>query len=243
MVRARVKLLIQSPYEYDHNQQAGAMKSIDRVNVFTERHPFIGPLFWIASSQFFIIQFIVAAAYTAHYNVFNNTISDLGNTVCGAYAGRYVCSPLHDLMNASFIILGLTMIVGALLIFHGFRKSLGSFLGFSAMGLAGLGTILVGIFPENATGDLHFIGALLPFLIGNIGMVILGLSLQLPKLLRYYTVISGAMSLVALGFFITDNYLGLGIGGMERIVAHPQTLWLIIFGAYISQDRMRHRSD
>ena len=48
------------------------------------------------------------------YNISRNTISDLGNTACGTWKGRYVCSPLHDLMNGSFIALGITMLLGAL---------------------------------------------------------------------------------------------------------------------------------
>jgi hypothetical protein len=35
-------------------------------------------------------------------------------------------------------------------------------------------------------------------------------------------------------FFASSHYLGLGEGGMERIVAYPQTLWLIFFGTYLS---------
>ncbi len=70
-------------------------------------------------------------------------------------------------------------------------------------------------------------------------MVILGRSLDIPKALRYYTVGSGLIALIALAFFVTRNYLGLGIGGMERLVAYPQTMWLIVFGIYISCDHIR----
>ena len=107
------------------------------------------------------------------------------------------------------------------------------------MALAGLGSILVGIFPENGIGWLHFLGAALAFLIGNLGMVILGFSLELPRTLKYYSILSGAISLMALVLFVSDTYLGIGIGGMERIVAYPQTVWLIVFGIYVSRDRMR----
>jgi hypothetical membrane protein len=213
------------------------MLNSQRMRVFVDKYPLVGPALWILSVQYFVIQLIVANHWRVPYSLLNNTISDLGNTACAIYGGRDVCSPLNPLMNASFVILGLTMFEGAMLIYQEFRKNTGSAMGFTFMALAGLGTILVGIFPENTISPLHFLGAMLPFLIGNIGMIILGLSLKLPKWLRVYSVTSGIISLVALGFFITHSYLGLGIGGMERIVAYPQTIWLIVFGIYISKSR------
>lgn len=174
-------------------------------------------------------------AWQIHYSLLRNTISDLGNTVCSVYDKRFVCSPVHGIMNASFIILGITMVIGSVLIYGQFRKHATNRVGFSFMSLAGLGTILVGLFPENSIRLLHLTGALLPFLLGNIGIILLGLSLDIPRNLRYYSIISGAIALAALALFVTHNYLGLGIGGMERIAAYPQTMWLIVFGIYASR--------
>ena len=130
------------------------------------------------------------------------------------------------------------MIIGSVLIFQEFIENRpGAIVGFSFMALAGFGTILVGLFPENTVHILHEFGALLPFLIGNIGMIVLALSLDIPKWLRRYTALSGAISLIALARFLMEGYLGLGIGGMERIVAYPQTIWLIVFGIYMSANR------
>ncbi len=209
------------------------------IKTFTDRYPYVGPLFWMVSVQYYIVQIIVASAWLIPYSLLHNTISDLGNTACGIYDGRQVCSPLHGLMNASFIILGITMMAGATLIYQEFTENKGSAVGFSFMAVAGFGTLLVGLFPENTVHALHTLGAFLPFLIGNVGMVVLGLSLDIPKTLKLYTLISGIVSLLALGLFVNNIYLGLDIGGMERIVAYPQTLWLIVFGIYISSNHMR----
>jgi hypothetical membrane protein len=209
-------------------------KASDRIAVFTDKYPLIGPTFWIVCVQFFITMFLVALTWNPPYSILNNTISDLGNTACGVYMGRYVCSPWFSWMNASLIVLGATMVAGSTLIYQEFKKSKGSLIGFAGMALAGFGTILVGLFAENTIGSLHYIGALLPFFIGNLSMVILGFALDLPKWMKIYAITSGVISLIAFGLFATHHYLGLGIGGMERIVAHPQTLWLIIFGIYMS---------
>jgi hypothetical membrane protein len=205
-----------------------------RIETFTDRYPLIGPVIWVLSVQYFVIQIIAAESYKTAYSLRFNTISDLGNSVCGIYSGKYVCSPLHNFMNASFIILGITMASGALFIYQEFKKDTLTLIGFSCMALAGFGTLLVGLFPENTVSTLHILGASLPFLIGNIGLIILSIALVIPKLLRYYTLLSGAIALIALVFFYTQHYLGLGIGGIERFVAYPQTLWLIVFGLYMS---------
>jgi hypothetical membrane protein len=213
----------------------------NRIQTFRNRYPLVGPTIWVTSLQYFVTQLGVAAGWPRPYSWTKNAISDLGNTACGSYAGRYVCSPYYTWMNASFVVLGATMVAGSFLIDEGFRKSIASRVGFWFMTLAGLGTIMVGLFPENVWGNLHTLGAVLPFLIGNIGLVILGLSLDLNNKIKIYTLISGLAALIALPLFYTKNYLGLGLGGMERVVAYPQTIWLIVFGIYVSRDRFRKR--
>ncbi len=215
------------------------MKPVKLIRTFNDRYPLIGPIFWLLSVQYFITQLVVAKHWIIPYSLSQNTISDLGNTACGPYGGRLVCSPLHNWMNASFILLGLFMIAGSGLIYNEFKRSRVSRLGFNFMALAGLGTLLVGLFPENTIGALHTFGAALPFFIGNVGMVILGLALETPTPFRFYTVISGVISLMALVLLLTNAYLGLGIGGMERITAYPQTIWLIVFGIYMSNNHFR----
>jgi hypothetical membrane protein len=211
----------------------------NKIQTFHDRYPLVGPTFWVISLQYFVTQLAVASGWPRPYSWLHNAISDLGNTACGIYGDRYVCSPYYTWMNASFIVLGATMVAGSLLIYQEFRKSRASLAGFSFMGLAGIGTILVGLFPENTISALHSLGAILPFLIGNIGLIVLGLSLDISRSFRIYSVLSGVVALVALPLFYTHNYLGLGLGGMERLTAYPQTVWLILFGMYMSRSRFR----
>lgn len=215
-----------------------------RIRVFTNRYPFLGPWIYILSVQYFIAQFVVAAAWTAvPYSVKFNVISDLGNTVCGQYGNRFVCSPEHGLMNLSFSLLGITMAIGSLFIYQEFKRTWQSLIGFLLMGLSGVGTLLVGIYPENDNSLLHGIGAGMAFGLGNLSLIVLALAItQAQNLFRWYTGLSGVFALIALGLYLTHTYLGLGQGGMERVVAHPQTIWLILFGAYMTATRYRaHR--
>jgi hypothetical membrane protein len=215
-----------------------------------------GPILWVASIQYFIIQVIVATAYIGGYSWTQNTISDLGNTSCaisGTYATSHsghgvsphtkiACSQLYLNMNISFIVLGCTMLSGAFYT----RKLFGSgrliTAGFVCLGLAGIGTILVGLYPENTVSALHTMGAALPFVLGNLGTGLLGISLtQLPRPLRIFTIACGTIGLAALTLFLVHTYLDLGPGGMERLTAYPQTIWLIVCGVYLLKYPHRHK--
>jgi len=198
----------------------------------------LGPMLWILCIQYYAVQLIVAIAWRMPYSLTQNTISDLGNTACVTYGGRLVCSPLHTLMNVSFVLLGTLMIAGSILLSRTFHKSPIARVALTFIAIAGLGTIVVGIFPENTIRTFHIVGAALPFVIGNIGLLCFGFVSGIPRVLCNYALVFGLISLTTLVLFVTHHYVGIGIGGTERIVAYPQTIWLIIFGIY----EMRVRS-
>jgi LPXTG-site transpeptidase (sortase) family protein len=89
----------------------------------SDRYPLLGPIIWMLCVQYFITQIVVASAWHTSFSLTRNVISDLGNTACGQYGDRFVCSPLHGLMNASFLLLGLTMATGSLLIYQEFQRN------------------------------------------------------------------------------------------------------------------------
>jgi len=215
------------------------MHPFRRLNSFHDRFPLIGPAFWELSLQYYLTQLLVAAAWPRPYSWLHNTISDLGNTACGQYGMRYVCSPYFTWMNASLIVLGAAMVAGSSLIYHEFPKTKLSAAGFFGMALAGLGTIMVGLFPENSPGPWHEIGAGLPFVFGNLALISLGLGLPLGRQLKYFTIAAGSLAVLALIGFVSHSYLGLGIGGMERLTAYPQSIWLIVFGIYMTRSHYR----
>jgi hypothetical membrane protein len=207
---------------------------------FANKHPAVGPVVFISSVLYFFIQIAVAWVWSPPYSVVKNAISDLGNSACGSYRGAYVCSSRHWLMNFGFIGLGLIMAAGSWLIFQEFtehspRQKLASKVGFSLMAAAGIGTILVGIFPENGIHFLHMFGAGIAIGVGNVAIVVLGLALPLPEGLRKSMIVMGVVSLSALVLFAAQRDLGIGAGSMERIAAYPETFWLIRFGLYMTK--------
>ncbi|MEO7908105.1 MAG: DUF998 domain-containing protein [Roseiflexaceae bacterium] len=213
------------------NNSTASTSSIDSARTIRR-----GAFVWILAIQFFIAQVIVQAAWTTPFSLTANYISDLGNTTCGPYpvgSNMYVCSPWHAWMNASFIVQGVIILVGIALLYHAFPAGRTRAIGLVLLALAGPGSILVGLFPENVSAIPHAIGAAAHFVSGNLGIAVLGVAIaadrrKLP--LAVFSIISGSLGLLATALFISGTYLGTGIGGMERIAAYPLPLWLIVVG-------------
>lgn len=204
------------------------------LSKYAKHHPLVGPLLFVAALQYFIAQAVVAAAWTTQFSLKNNYISNLGNTECGQYAGLYVCSPLYPLMNLSFIVFGITISLGTLLIYRQFARTKLANVGFSMLFLSGIGSMIVGLFPENTVGSLHVLGAFFGLVVGNMGIGLLGAALKnVHTSVRIYSVLTAAVTLVAFVLFYSGIYLGIGLGGMERVVSYGYTLWMVVFGLYL----------
>lgn len=150
------------------------------------------------------------------------------------YPGYHVTSVISDLgvgstawlFNSSIIISGIFLIVSAYLFLNiGINKYFTALLG-----LAGLGATLVGIIPETQ-GVPHVIAALLLFISGGL-MAVTGYYVFRGP----FSIISpvlGIIALIATIFLALNLYFGLGMGGMERMVAYPLIIWGLGAGAYL----------
>jgi hypothetical membrane protein len=195
---------------------------------------FWGGLLWIASVQFFIVQVIVQLAWPVPYNPIRDPISDLGRLTCTATE----CSPLHGLMNASFIALGLCMLGGAIAAEASSpRVTALSRAAAAILTLSGLGTVGVGLVPNDTIVWLHTTLAAFAIVGGNTGTALTGWALRRS---RRMTVV-GALGVGAgiLGWVMTlvlgAAHLGatalLPVQGLlERGAAYPMLLALIVSG-------------
>jgi hypothetical membrane protein len=204
-----------------------------------DAHPSLGPVIFTAATLYFVVQIIVAWVFVPSYSLVSNSISDLGDTSCGGYGSPGMCSPRWWLMNyAGFVLLGLIMVIGSALLYHEFtgrrpRERRAAMIGFALMALAGIGSILVGFFPENQNRTMHILGAFLALAIGNIAILVLGGVLTLPESMRRSMLVFSSLALAALLCFAAHRSFGIGQGMMERVAAYPVTIWLITFGLYI----------
>ena len=208
-----------------------------------DAHPTLGPLIFTAAALYFVVQIIAAWVFVPSYSLVSNSISDLGETSCGGYGSPGMCSPRWWLMDyAGFLLLGLIMVIGSALLYHEFtervpRERRAAMFGFALMAVGGLGSILVGFFPENENRTMHIIGAFLAIAIGNVAILVLGVVLTLPESMRRSMLIFSSVALAALLCFASHKSFGIGRGMMERIATYPVTIWLITFGLYISRFR------
>ncbi len=183
-----------------------------------------GTLLLVGGAQF-VIALIIAEAIYPGYSVAHNYISDLG--VWGSNSAL--------VFNSSIMIFGLTVLASSYFINKQFKNLAISFF----FALAGAGSLGVGIFPENTfivngIPVIHSFSALLAFVFGGIAAISLYKITKSP--FRYLSVIVGAASLIAMVLFITtrdSGALGLGVGGMERMVAYPTLVGIIGFGGYL----------
>ncbi|MCQ8191964.1 DUF998 domain-containing protein [Streptomyces sp. RCU064] len=186
--------------------------------------------------QFFVVHAIVESAWARPYSWARNNISDLGNAHCAMQREpepRYICSPEHGLMNVSFIVLGTLLVVGAVLTGPLWRRAATATVARFLLAGAGLGFVLAGLAPADVHENQHVLGALLIMGTGNIGLLwaAAGLANDVARPLRWATGLLGITAITAFGLFLSRHYLGLGMGGMERVAAFPLLVWTLAVGA------------
>ncbi|QQG48614.1 MAG: DUF998 domain-containing protein [archaeon] len=182
-----------------------------------------GAAIFVGAVQFGIF-LVVAEALYPEYSVYGNAISDLG---ANCTDGVCVIQPSSSLVfEASVIILGLLVITGAYYFMRAFKWKPGA----AIVGIAGLGAVGVGLFPET-TGAVHGIFSLITFLFAGLSALVVARFQRKPMF--YFSIILGSLTLVALLLYASKLYLGLGQGGMERMVAYPALLWAVGFGGHL----------
>jgi len=172
-----------------------------------------GTILFLGGVQFTIVMVIAEAIYPA-YSVSANYISDLG------------VGPTATLFNISVSLLGLTALLAAYFAQRTFHRPILTAL----FAIAGAGTIGVGLFPETVE-PTHLLVSLVAFLFGAVSAIAAYPLEKRP--LNHLSPLMGVFSLAALSLFAAGVYLGLGPGGMERMIAYPILLWLIGFGAQL----------
>jgi hypothetical membrane protein len=172
-----------------------------------------GTILFVGAAQFIVLMIIAETLYP-NYSTSNNYISDLG------------VGPSALIFNSSIILLGFMTVAGTYFTYRIFRSRLFLVL----LTLAGIGAIGVGVFTESA-GGIHVVFSLITFLFGGLSAIAFYKVEKTP--FNWLSVVLGTMGLVALVLFGSDNYLGLGAGGMERMIAYPILLWGASLGGHL----------
>ena len=176
-----------------------------------------GLLLFVGGVQCFL-GIIVAETLYPGYSTSQNWISDLG------------VGPSALIFNSSVFLLGLIGFAMAAIYIHRIFKSRL----FSALvAMAAIGAMGVGVFTEDF-GVLHTIFSVIVFTFAGISAIASYKFQRAP--LSYVSVVLGLTSILALVLTALGIDLGLGQGGMERMIAYPSLLWVVGFGAFLIGD-------
>lgn len=165
----------------------------------------VGACLWLLCLQFFIAEQIARMGWTGHYSMRRDYISDLGA------AG----SSLHRVMNGSFVLQGLLILFGAVLL----RRLLPR-IAVALLAIAGLGVLVVGLVPEDTNARLHLQGAAAHFLGGNLAIILLA-----KRWKSWITFAAGSIGLLAT-LALAFHGMGPNTGTVERLAAYPLPLIL-----------------
>jgi hypothetical membrane protein len=180
-----------------------------------------GALFFIAVTQF-VLGLIVSEALYSGYSISDNYISDLG------------VGPSSMIFNSSVFLLGLLLIIGAYFLHRAFNFTLLTL----TLVLTAIGAMGVGIFTEDF-GTIHSVVSFIAFLFSGLSAIFSVICSYVHKFklvkmpFSVLAVILGLMTLGALILFMGGIYLGLGAGGMERMIVYPILMWGAGFGGYL----------
>ncbi len=186
-----------------------------------------GVFLFIGAVQF-VLGMLIAEFLYPGYSASMNYISDLGAT---CHTTCIIHQPSAFIFNTSVSLLGVLALASSYFIWREFHNRLISLL----LGLSSIGMVGVGLFPETA-GMVHLIVSFITFFFGGLSAIATYKLVKAP--FKYLSVLMGMIGLIALALFISKIFLGLGPGGMERMITYPLLLWVIGFGGYLMSSEL-----
>ncbi|WP_159703415.1 DUF998 domain-containing protein [Arthrobacter sp. 18067] len=233
------------------------------------RRELVGGWAAITPIHYFIVEAVAIAAWLGSpgYERRAHVISDLGAAHCGPFNGYEVCSPLNWLMNVSFVLQGVAMILGAVLVNTAVlsiaaepgarvitprmasesQRTAESFPWIAAgavralIFVAGIGQAMVGLVPEDTDLALHLVGAGMYFIAGPLSLAILGVVWRRHTQMSWFVLVCGAVSL---GTTIYILAVGLRVeepGAIERTMAYPIIMGLSMVGLVVARRVTKQR--
>ena len=181
-----------------------------------------GAIAWVLTLQFFVAEAVAGLRYDG-YSWADDVISELGAS----------SSPAAGLMNASFVLQGVLILTGVLLLLPALPRSSGR-LAAVLLAVAAVGVLVVGVVPLDAAGDVHAGGALAYLGGSSLGLLALAHALRprseaLGSAVALLGVVATAMSV----FFILGITRFLGDGGTERAAAYLLPVALAAVGVVL----------
>jgi hypothetical membrane protein len=204
----------------------------------------VGAVMWIAGPvQYLIAQLVAQVAWRTPYSWVVNPLSDLGAVRCQRVGSRYplpryVCSPLHGVVNASVIALGILLAGGVLLTASCWGSGAASRSARILLIAGAAGSVMLGLIPEDENLNLHVLAAFAGIVVGNCGFVLAGLIRRSRPLgrLRPLTLPLSIMAVTAAALLFTGGIPAGDFGGVERLAVFPLRCWMVIAGIFLPRE-------
>jgi hypothetical membrane protein len=233
------------------------------------RRELVGGWAAITPIHYFVVEAVAIAAWLGNpnYERRDHVISDLGAASCGPFNGYEVCSPLNWLINISFVLQGVAMVMGAVLVntavlsiaaepgarvitprmASGSFKAAESFPWLAAAAVrvlvfvAGIGQAMVGLVPEDTDLGLHLVGAGMYFIAGPLSLAILGVVWRGHTPMSWLVLLLGAVSLGTTIYLLAVALRVEQPGAIERAMAYPIILGLSLVGLVVARRVTKQR--
>lgn len=187
----------------------------------------MGLLSWMALLSYFPIELVIISQTTKPYSIMDQAMSDLGVLSCGydAYplSAYEICSPMAHEMNVIFILTGMLIASGAVLIHHFWGGSKWTIVATVLLVIYGLGYTVSGIYPA----DINFLAHTLPsipsmlFQIPAMYIIARFIRHKWPGLAQF-TFVCMSISTLSLILMI----IGLPAGLMQRLLYFSVWFWM-----------------
>lgn len=178
-----------------------------------------GALALLVRPAYLATEVVVASATTGGYSFVSDSVSRLGEVGCSpAY-----CSPRHEVMNGSFVVFGVLLAVGAVLL----ARPLGAWVA-GLLVVSGLSSIATGLAPLDQDAALHALAATPLFVAQPVALLALGARSrgERPRLAAALLVAGGVTGAAALGFVLSGD--GSASGALERLALWPVLVALAV---------------
>lgn len=212
-----------------------------------ERRTLLAGAFLFIAGIWGLLSIPIAEGMNPSYNVSSESVSGLGvpyfshlPVTCNTLPACAVpVQPSSAVIVLSFFASGIFALLGGYLL----RKATDHKLFNLGVALVGVFLFLIGVSyipfylgtPTidviNVMGGLHDIGSIGAFVMVFLLAVFAYRFTRGP--FRYLSPTLGAVILASTLFFMSGNFLGVGFGGMERVLIYSLSIWIIGFGAYL----------
>lgn len=205
----------------------------------------LGVVLWLVQPLSIVVELVAAALSRAPYSLRDNTISDLGATTCTTipYPAQdvAVCSPAHALVNGSFVVLGLAMAVGALLLRSRLpgRPATAATVVWVVAGLSSVGS---GLTPLDRQLELHALVSVPAILLCGVATALTGVSLAAADRRWHGLTAAGVVSVCCGALMLVRLEVADG-GLLERAALWPSFLALALVAVHLARRDTRAGSE